>query len=286
MFACEVTQCCNCALVLAECVFCSFHPRDDVSPALLVYNSPNVKITNTTFLNNIPTELPPEIVHNVCYFTRGVNTSFFLDNRTTSGGISLYMDGETTNFLIDNCSFINNTARNDSDVVLVRMSKGNGHGGALNIRLVNSSDSTVCIRRTIFSGNLAEAHAGALAISVAGIAQRNHFIVSDTIFERNRCVIAMCTGGAVGITFLPMSQFNTLLFQDSNFTGNEAESSGAIVLSTSVGAVRDDDGLSDILRLENCRFMSNLAFFEGTALGAFSITHTNQIGIPVEVTNW
>ena len=261
-------------------------PRDDVSPALLVYNSPNIMITNTTFLNNIPTELPLKVVHDVCYFTRGVDTSFFLDNRTTSGGISLYMEGETANILIDNCTFINNTARNDSDVVLVRRSERNGHGGALNIRLINSSESTVCIRRTLFSGNSAEAHAGALAISVAGIAQRNHFIVSDTVFERNRCVIAMCTGGAVGITLLTMSQFNTLLFQDSDFTGNEAESGGAIVLSTSVGAVRDETGLSDILRLENCRFMGNQAFFEGTALGVFSITHTNQIGISVEVTDW
>lgn len=196
------------------------------------------------------------------------------------------MEGAPTNLLVENCTFVNNTARNDSDVVLVRSSKRNGQGGALNVRLLNSSDSTVCIRRSLFQRNSAEAHAGALAVTMAGSAQRNRFIVSDTVFEDNRCLIDMCTGGAVGITFLPTSKFNTLLFLNSNFTSNEAESSGAIVLSTSVGAERNDEGLSDILRLKNCRFIRNRAFFEGTALGVFSITHTNEIGIPVDITDW
>lgn len=252
----------------------------------MVYNSPNVRITNTAFLNNVPTELPLHVVRNVCFFTRELNASLFLDNRTTSGGISLYMEGAPTNLLIENCTFVNNTARNDSDVVLVRRSERNGHGGALNVRLFDSSDSTVCIRRCLFQRNSAEAHAGALAIAIAGSAQQNHFVVSDTVFEENRCLINMCTGGAVGISFLPTSKFNTLLFLNSNFTRNEAESSGAMVLSTSVDAEMNGEGLSDILRLENCWFVRNRAFFEGTALGVFSITHTNEIGIPVDITDW
>lgn len=259
--------------------------RNDISPSMLVYNSPNIRVSNTTFLSNTPAELPLNITQDVCYFPRG-NTSFFLDNRTTSGGISLYMEGMQTNILIENCTFSNNTARNDSDVVLVRRSERNGHGGALNIRILDSTDSTVCIRRTIFERNSAEAHAGALAISVAGTAQRNRFIVSETVFEDNKCFVSKCTGGAVGISFLPSSKFNTFLFVDSNFTGNEASSSGAMVLSTSVGAVSNAEGLSDILRLKNCWFVGNRAFFEGTALGVFSISHTNNIGIPVDITDW
>lgn len=196
------------------------------------------------------------------------------------------MEGAPTNILIENCTFVNNTARNDSDVVLVRRSEKNGHGGAANIRILNSTDSTVCIRRTLFSGNSAEAHAGALAIYVAGSARRNRFVVSESVFEDNRCLIDKCTGGAVGISLLPSSRYNTFLFVDSNFTGNEARSSGAMSLSTSVGAVSDNEGRSDLLRLTNCWFVRNRAFFEGTALGVFSITQANQIGIPVVVTDW
>ncbi len=267
-----------CALVLPF----PLPSRNNTSPALLVYNTPNLKITNTNFLNNTPETLPLEIAQSECYFTRGENSTFFLDNRTTSGGISLYMDGATTKVSIDNCTFVDNTARNDSDVLLVRRSRRNGHGGAMNIRILGSTNSTVCLRRSLFRRNSAQAHAGALAISVGYLTTLTRFVISDTSFEDNWCFIEKCTGGAVGANYLPGSSFITLSFLDSNFTGNEARSSGAIVLSTSVSA----DNLSDTLRLRNCWFVGNRAFFEGTALGVFSITQTNQIGIPVDIIDW
>lgn len=259
--------------------------RSNISPSFLIYNTPNVQISNTLFLHNHPEELQLNISRNTCYFPYNVNVSLFLDNRTTSGGVSLYIDSAPTNVLVDNCTFFNNTARNDSEVVLLRRSNSNGHGGAMNLRLVDSSNGIVCIRNTRFEGNVAEAHAGALAISLGGSATRNRFLVSNSTFEDNRCLIEKCTGGAVGITFLSETLFNTLLFLDSNFTGNQAQSSGAMVLSTSVSA-EQEDGVSDSLTLNNCWFVENQAFFEGTALGVFSITHTNLIGIPVEIWGW
>jgi hypothetical protein len=271
-------------IVLSNDFFLFF--SNNFSPPLLVYNTPSIRITNTVFVENVPAELPLDMAHNVCYFTRGEESSAFLDNRTTSGGVSFYMEGLPTKLLIDNCTFANNTARNDSDVVFVRRSERNGHGGALNVRIIGSTNSTVCIRRTLFLGNSAEAHAGAMAISVAGSARHSHFVVSDTVFHENKCLITMCTGGAVGINLLPTSMFTTILFLNSNFINNEAESSGAILLSTSVAAERDEQDATDILRLTNCQFRGNKAFFEGTALGVFSITQTNQIGIPVDVTDW
>lgn len=261
-------------------------PRNAISPPLLIYNTPSVKITNTTFLNNIPMELPPDIARNTCYFSGGANTTIFLDNRTTSGGISLFMEGASTKVLIENCSFINNTGRNDPDVVLARRSDRNGHGGAMNLRLRNSTNSTVCIKKTTFLNNSAEAHGGALAITMASYAERNRFILSESHFEGNKCLINKCTGGAVGINFFSGTMYNTIWFLDSNFTKNQANSSGAVALSTSVSAELSEDGLSDILILRNCWFVQNEAFFEGTALGVFSLSNTNQIGMPVDICDW
>lgn len=211
--------------------------------------------------------------------------AFFLDNRTTSGGISLYVKDMPTNILIEGGSFVDNSARPDLDVGLVRRSNRYGQGGALNIRLLNSTSSRVCIRGSTFTGNSAEAHAGALAVSVVGSSSDTKFIVRESSFHNNSCTIEKCTGGAVGIHFFSGTQLNTLLFQDCNFTENQAKSSGALVLSTSVSAVQNEDR-SDILKLINCWFVNNAACFEGTALGVFSLTHTNQIGIPVEISDW
>lgn len=283
----EPSHLCLCILQFWEASVEKFvlFSRNDISPALLVYNTPNLKISNTAFHNNTPALLERDIAQDPCYFRRE-NTSPFLDNRTTSGGISLYMDGEATKVLIHNCSFINNTARSDPDVTFQRRTERNGHGGGVNIRILNSTGSVVCLRESTFRGNRAEAHAGALALFLAASASRNNIIVSDTLFEDNSCGLDECTGGAVGIDFLSGTRFNTILFEDSNFTGNTAGSSGAIVLSTSVSAVATEDGLSDILRLDNCWFIKNSAFFEGTALGVFSVSHTNEIGIPVDINDW
>lgn len=90
----------------------------------------------------------------------------------------------------------------------------------------------------------------------------------------------------MGLDLLAGSQFNTIEILKSTFIGNSANASGAISLSTSVSAEISDEGLSDKLVLRKCRFIKNEAFFEGTALGAYSLTHTDQIGIPLEIHDW
>ena len=241
--------------------------------------------TNTLFTNNTPEFLSPNVSQHRCYFSGGQEL-FFIDNRTTSGGISLYIEDWPTNILIDNCTFHENSARPDDAVALVRRSEQYGHAGAVNLRLLSSTNSSVCIKRTTFTANTAQAHAGALAISLAGNSSLNNFVITDSIFANNYCTINNCTGGAVGIDFISDTEFNTILFSDTNFTENKAKASGAIALSTSVNAVFSPDGLSDQLVLKRCRFEKNAAFFEGTALGAYSLTHTAQIGVPVEIHDW
>ena len=260
-----------------NCVF-----RDSRSPSLLIHNTSTVVLDSCTFANNVPEFLTPNITRDTCYFSGGKEI-FFVDNRTTSGGVSFYIENIHTTFLLVNCTFVNNSARPDNDVSLVRRSESYGHGGAVNIRLLHSSNGQFCILNSTFSGNSAEAHGGGVVLSLAGNASNNNFLVSDCLFKDNFCTVAKCTGGGVGLDLLAGSQFNTLKIVDTNFTGNRANASGAISLSTSVSAEVSEGKITDKLIIERCLFRNNQAFFEGTALGAYSLTHADQIGIPLEV---
>ena len=260
-----------------NCVF-----RDTRSPSLLIHNTLTVVLDKCTFANNLPEFLAPDITRNTCYFSGGQDI-FFVDNRTSSGGVSFYIEDMPTTFLLINCVFVNNTARPDTDVSLVRRSQSYGHGGAVNIRLLHSSNSRLCILNSTFINNSAEAHGGGVVLSLAGNASNNNFLVSDCLFKDNYCTVAKCTGGGLGLDLLARSQFNTLEIMDTNFTGNKAKASGAISLSTSVSAELSEGGITDRLIIERCLFTKNQAFFEGTALGAYSLTHADQIGIPLEI---
>lgn len=263
-----------------NCVF-----SDSLSPSLLIHNTPTVVLDSCRFSNNHPAYLSPNITRNVCYFSRSKNI-FFVDNRTTSGGISFYIQDLRTTFLLINCTFSNNSARPDYEVSLIRRSESYGHGGALNVRLLRSSNSTVCVLGSIFVGNSAQAHGGGVVLSLAGNSSNNHFLISQSHFERNFCMAKKCTGGGVGVDLLAGSQFNTLEILRSTFIGNRADASGAISISTSVTAEVSNEGHSDKLVLRECLFVKNEAFFEGTALGTYSLTHTDQIGIPLDIYDW
>lgn len=242
--------------------------------------------SNTEFSDNRPQLIPENATSNRCYFSGGVEDTFFIDNRTTSGGISFYIKDQPTSFLVSYCTFRNNSARPDVDVSLPRNSSRYGHGGALNIRLLNSTNSSVCIKESTFESNEAEAHAGALAISLAGFSNHNNFIVKDCDFVNNSCQVEKCTGGAVGADFFSDTSENMLLITDTMFLGNEAKTGGAVCWDTSVASRVTSAGDTDVLILRNCRFEENHAFFEGTALGVFSLIHADQVGVPVEVVNW
>ena len=122
-----------------------------------------------------------------------------------------------------------------------------------------------------------------MVLLLAGNASGNNFLVSECLFKDNYCTVPKCTGGGLGLDLLAGSQFNTLEVIATNFTGNMAEASGAISLSTSVSAEVSEGGTTDKLTIKRCWFTNNQAFFEGTALGAYSLTHADQIGIPLEI---
>ena len=253
---------------------------------MLIYNSPSIAFIETTFSNNHPAFLSEEILSDPCYFPGG-NNLFLLDNRTSSGGISYYTDKYPARLLISQCIFYNNSARLDSSPVSQsRTTSVYGYGGALYFRLVSANNSRICVNSTMFESNTAGGGGGAIAAALAHFATRNQITVVDSTFENNRCNISRCTGGAFGVDMLLGTLYNEFLLVDSTFIGNEAESGGAIVLATSVGSATSLDGIADSLILEGCIFESNRAFYEGTAVAVFSFAHLDQIGFPLNITDW
>ena len=240
----------------------------------------------TTFFNNHPAFLSQEILNNPCYFPGG-NNIFFLDNRTSSGGISYYMDKYPANLLISQCTFYENSARLDSNPESKsRTTVVYGFGGALNLRLVSANNSRICINSSSFESNTAGGGGGAIASALAHFATGNRIMVKNSTFVNNRCNVSKCTGGAFGVDMLLGTLYNEFVLVDSNFTANEAESGGAVILATSVGSDTSPDGRADSLILDNCTFERNRAFYEGTAVAMFSFAHLDQIGFPINVTDW
>ena len=212
---------------------------------------------------------------------------FFLDNRTSSGGLSHYSEDNKQDIVIIDCTFSRNSARPQTAVSLPRQSQGYGHGGALILRFSNSSGGLACIRDSTFEKNTAEAQAGGMALSIGGSSANNTVEITNCTFNENSCTLERSTGGAIGVDFFFDTFLNKVLIQCTDFIRNKADTGGAISLSTSVGtAASGDADESDTLILQDCQFEQNQAFFEGTALGVFSLTHTSQVGIPIEITDW
>ena len=264
------------------------HCRDNLSPPLLVFNTSPLVIKGTHFFNNWPERVGEVVTSSTCYFSGEEGDTFFLDNRTSSGGLSHYSRSEPMELYIADCTFRNNSARPDTMVSLPRQLESYGHGGSMNIRLANSSNGHLCVKNSTFENNFAEAHAGAVSITIGGLSSQNNIEVTNCTFTNNSCHLSRCTGGAIGVDYFSDTSFNKLLINDSLFLQNSAPrgAGGAIALSTTVNVITGQNGESDSLVLQRCHFEKNQANYDGTALSAFSLTHTEQIGMPVYVTDW
>ena len=135
--------------------------------------------------------------------------------------------------------------------------------------------------------NTAEAQAGAVSVTIGGSSSYNDIELDNCQFLNNSCTLDQCTGGAMAIDFFFNTSLNEVLIKGTDFIRNSAATGtgGAISLSTTVGTVTEN-GRSDALILEDCLFEKNRGFYDGTALGVFSLTHTEEIGLPVNITDW
>lgn len=125
-------------------------------------------------------------------------------------------------------------------------------------------------------------------MTIGGSSIYNSIELDNCQFTNNSCTLKRCAGGAVAIDFFSDTLYNEILIKGTGFIKNNARDGmgGAISLSTTVNVMSDDSGRSDALLLEDCLFQENEAFYDGTAVGVFSLTHTDQIGLPVNITDW
>ncbi len=243
------------------------------SPPLLLHNTPTVLLKRTHFTNNRPQYLPGNITSNICYFSGGQDV-FFLDNRTTSGAVSLYIEGDPLTLLISDCLFQNLSARPDADISLPRFSRRYGHGGAVNLRILSNNHSKICIEDSSFTSNFAEAHAGALAVAFADSASMNNVRVQNCSFENNSCTDDRCSGGAFGVDFFAETAFNQVEVSDSNFIENSAENGSGGAMSISAADLAVSQGESNSVTLRNCRWVWTDVCYQNLVTSLTCVVHS------------
>ena len=202
----------------------------------------------------------------------------------TSGGVTIFVGNNITSIVVDNCTFENNRAsrnpRNDTRPVLL---KQNGHGGAILIRLNGTQSSTIDILNSKFVNNYAEVDGGGLYISYSEQADSNIFTFRNLTFDSN--TVDEAAGGGVSVNSFSFTFNNQFVFEDCTFINNTGNAGGGFSMAlydSSLSSTERPDGI----QFTRCTFMSNSASNEGTAVGLFSLVHVDQVGFPVNFSNW
>ena len=249
-----------------------------------LYQTSSIAFHSCLFESNIQPELDSNAQYPNCY--EGQNERiYFLDSRPTAGALSVYSNGNSIKLLISESKFVNNSARPNQDKSLPRALLSFGHGGSMFIRLVNSSDSQICIQNSEFSSNQAEANGGAIQLSAAQSSSNNKMLIRSCNFTKNRCTLSACSGGVIGIDYFENSHENQVHIFNSSFSDNGAVAGGVMSLLTSVGTRPSEDERKP-LWLKDCRFEHNMAKEDGSVLSLYSVTLINELGFPAFVENW
>ena len=253
------------------------------APAVIAYLTSPVYVINSDFKDNIVNS-----VSNKKCLTSS-DGLFFRDNVTSTGGISVYNENQTQGVLILNCHFDNNIARNNTEIDSIpNQLKRFGRGGGLSVRFVNSNDGFVYVVNSTFSNNMAEVGGGAVSLTIAE-SNGNNITFLNVTFDKNGCFIDKCTGGAVKADLFAPAKQNRVNFFTCNFSNNSAApgSGGAVSIASS------DKGFNEagtdaykIVTMDSCNFKGNVAKFEGTAVGFFSLGRVNQAGFRILLKNW
>ena len=249
-----------------------------------MYQASSVAFHSCHFEANIQKELVPGAQYPNCYGGQNERI-FFLDSRPTAGGLSVYSYKNTLKLLISETTFVNNSATPNPDKTLPRALLSFGHGGSMFIRLVNSSESLICIQNSNFSKNVGEANGGAIQLSAAQDSSRNKIMIKNCVFTKNRCTLSSCSGGVIGLDYFENSHENQVHMFNSSFSDNSAVAGGVVSLLTSVGTTPTEDQVKP-LWFKDCTFEHNMAREDGSVLSLFSVTLINELGFPAFIDNW
>ena len=225
-------------VILDQCSFSNTidHFEVNFSSSIYISGCTTVSITNVTVRNTVGVGLA--LIENE-YIS--ITNSTFMNNRpgNTSAGGGVFIESSTIengSFVIENCNFTNNSAKNDS-MFENEFGKSNSddvidfvRGGGMNVYFRGETHHVnLTILDCQFDENTA-LHGGALQISFTGSSHDINVHVNQSNFTCNR---AQKKGGAVGIGFnheLLEKKQNLIEFSNCNFSNNRAWQGGGVYL--------------------------------------------------------
>ena len=235
-------------------------PRNFIKDPIYLFNCPSVSVINTTFVNNTSTAqyLFRSFEANAAGLSYGWN-NILLD---TQPSIDVH---------VYNCTFTNNVARGvvrnfDPTTDALETRTFAGRGGGMAVVLNSTSNVTVMIEKTKFTGNHANGFGGGFYLLIDGVSVNQYFYISNNTFENNTATFG---GAAINVGYLstiPQSTINEVIIKDSNIINNQAGLVGAIGL-----ALTYTFGSTNFIRIINCSFHSNRAGQYGAAIGLFHL---------------
>lgn len=304
------------ALSIIIIVFVSLHVyRNITGVAIHLREASGVTVQNCTFVNN-HNQYPPFHRVKSNETTSADDLDYF---GIPSGGISMYSK-KAISLEVNNCTFVNNSANNNTlHVQRPLWLKPGGHGGAIYLQLPDVNSSNVSIYNSSFISNFAEINGGAinlrltrgnsnvfrisscnftnnsasetsggaLAIELSGKCENNSFKVEGCTFKQNH--VANSHGGALAIEIFGKSEKNSFAVEECTFKKNSADGGGAVSVAVYDfhKSKKGEKGVSaDQIALYNTSFAGNSAKWEGSALGLFSFYPGGEFPSEVEIQDW
>ena len=193
---------------------------------MIIYTSRNITVLNSVFRDNMGSSMYP-------WYS---NLTIFL--RKGGGLIITYVNTSGSHALVQNCTFVNNTATlNENNLEDAkqrpRLYVPRGHGGGILLSFQNTIDYKVELRDCLFRGNSANFTGGAAAIqfyrgasntaAVESSSHENVVVIVNTTFTDNSCSE---DGGAVSINAFEGANKNNVFLDGNTFSGNYARRNG------------------------------------------------------------
>ena len=262
-------------LIIEDCIF-----EGNLASPILARDIGNAYLVRNTFRDNRLAQLNDNVTQFPC--TRIERELFFFSSVRTAGAISMTVSNSPVHLFVWQNMFLNNSAHPNlkNDPLPARL-KPLGRGGAMAVKLVNASNSHMCIKDSEFIGNSAETAAGAISYSGARLSTNFSITLWNTLLEDNRCEDEMCVAGALHFqTDAQENEFdvNVVSIYDSVFRRNAAGIGSGFVGFTATS--------QSFYYCLNTTFEANTGRFEGGVIAVLNFANFTMARTRLWLTDW
>ena len=262
-------------MIIEDCIF-----EGILASPILALDIDNAYLVRNTFRANQLSLLSSNVTQFPC---TGIERElFFYSNVRTAGAISVAVSHAPMRFFVWQNRFLNNSAHPNlvGDTLPERL-RPLGRGGAIAVRLVNASNSHMCIKDSEFHGNRAETAAGAIAFSAANFSTNYSLTLWNVLLEDNKCETDMCVGGSLHFQTDGRERerdINVISVYDSVFRRNAAGIGAGFVCLT--------DALQSFYYCQNTTFEANTGRYEGGVIAVLNLFDFTMIRTRLWLTDW